>query len=261
MGDGVTQGRSRAQEVTIVAHDVTIVGRPGPELAAKAAEHGVRFEALAMHNAFDVVSARKLARLLRGADVVHVHKGVAHSLALMATLAQPVGAFVVNRGVSFPLDIWNRGKFRTRRVDRIVTVCEQIRQVVISTGKLPPDKVSVIYAGTDVNEFDPARWDGRAFWREKNIADDRFLIAQVGVRQWKGWKELIDATAAVLPSHPKIHLALIGCRNESEAAEVNRYASERGVGRHVVAVEYRTDMPNVFASCDLVVDASWEVER
>ena len=26
---------------------------------------------------------------------------------------------------------------------------------------------------------------------------------------------------------------------------------------HVSAFEYRTDMPNVFASCDVVVDASW----
>jgi glycosyltransferase involved in cell wall biosynthesis len=29
------------------------------------------------------------------------------------------------------------------------------------------------------------------------------------------------------------------------------------MGEHVTAIEYRTDMPNVFASCDLVVDASW----
>ena len=240
-------------------HEVTVISRPDAVLQQRCEERGIDFAGLAMRNQFDIASVRKLQRLIgsRQPDVIHVHKGVAHALALAATWHKRVGAFVVNRGVSFPLDIWNRGKFRTRRVDRIVTVCEQIRQVVISTGKLPPDKVSVIYAGTDVNEFDPARWDRRAFRREKNIADDRFLIAQVGVRQWKGWKELIDATAAVLPSHPKIHLALIGCRNESEAAEVNRYASERGVGRHVVAVEYRTDMPNVFASCDLVVDASW----
>src|SRR5262249_32968347 len=96
-------------------HDGTIVSRPGAALQSKAEEHGVRFEGLPMRNAFDVVSARRLARLLRGADVVHVHKGVAHSLALMATLASPVGAFVVNRGVSFPLDRWNGAKFRTRR--------------------------------------------------------------------------------------------------------------------------------------------------
>ena len=229
-------------------HDVTIVSRPGQAMRQRAEEHGIRFEGLAMRNAFDLVSARRLARLLRGADVVHVHKGVAHSLALMATLAQPVGAFVVNRGVSFPLDRWNRGKFRTRRVDRIVTVCEQIRGVIIESGRLPPEKVVVVYAGTDVHHFDPAKWDPRAFRREKGIPDDRFLVAQVGVRDWKGWKELIDATAPL----PNVHVALIGCRNEKELSEVRAYGGDR-----VTAVEVRADMPNVFASCDLVVDASW----
>ena len=234
-------------------HDVTIVSRPGAALQAKAEEHGVRFAGLSMRNAFDVVSARRLARLLDGADVVHVHKGVAHSLALMATLTRPAGAFVVNRGVSFPLDRWNRAKFRTRRVDRIVTVCEQIRQVIIDSGRLPPEKVVVVYAGTDVDEFDPAKWDGRAFRREKGIPDDRFLVAQVGVRDWKGWKELTDAIASM----PEVHLALIGCRGESEIDDVRGYARGRGIGERVTAVEVRRDMPRVFASCDLVVDASW----
>jgi glycosyltransferase involved in cell wall biosynthesis len=240
-------------------HEVTVVSRPDPVLQQRCEERGVDFAGLAMRNQFDIASVRQLQRLIRSKqpDVIHVHKGVAHALALAATFRKRVGAFIVNRGVSFPLDIWNRGKFRTRRVDRIVTVCEQIRQVVMSTGKLPPEKVAVIYAGTDVNEFDPANWDRRAFRSEKNIPHDRFLIAQVGVRDWKGWKELIDATAAVLPSHPKIHLALIGCRDASESEDVNRYATERGVRQHVAAIEYRTDMPNVFASCDLVVDASW----
>src|SRR3979411_841333 len=38
---------------------------------------------------------------------------------------------------------------------------------------------------------------------------------------------------------------------------MNAYALELGVAAHGAAVEYRDDMPNVFASCDLVVDASW----
>jgi glycosyltransferase involved in cell wall biosynthesis len=240
-------------------HEVTIVSRPDEVLAEKARAAGVSFAGLAMCNGFDMVSAWKLARLFRDAkpDVVHVHKGVAHSLALAASFVQPAGAFVVNRGVSFPLDVWNRIKYRTRRVDRVVTVCQQIRNVIVTSGGLPPEKVVVVYAGTDVTLFDPDKWDSRPFRREKRIADDRFLIAQVGVRAWKGWKELIDAVAAILPAHPHAHLALIGCRNERERAEVERYARERSVADHVTAVEYRDDMPNVFASCDLVVDASW----
>jgi len=240
-------------------HDVTIISRPDSVLAAKAGEHGVGFEALPLRNAFDVksiVGLRKLIAELRP-DVIHVHKGVAHAIARAATVRQPVGAFVVNRGVSFPLDLWNRGKYRTRRVDRVVTVCEQIKNVIVESGGLPPEKVQVVYAGTDVTLFDPGKWDDRAFRREKRIAEDRFLIAQVGVRDWKGWKELIDSLVPIVPKHPHVHLALIGCRSDAEKNEVASYANEKGLRDRVTPIEYRSDMPNVFASCDAVVDASW----
>ena len=236
-------------------HEVTVISKPDPILAAKAAEKDVRFHGFPFRHQFDFGTVRRLRRLIREErpDVIHVHKGVSHALALAATWPERVGAFVVNRGVSFPLDLWNRGKYRTRRVDRVVTVCQQIKDVIVESGKLPDEKVQVIYAGTDVNVFDPAKWDPRAFRREKNIPDDRFAIAQVGVRDWKGWKELIDSVSDVVPKHPNVHLLLIGCRNEAEANEVRAYAP----GDWVTPVEYRTDMPNVFASCDLVVDASW----
>ncbi len=239
-------------------HDVTVISRPDAILERRCQESGVEFIGLRMRNQFDLGSARELSRMIRrqNPDVIHVHKGVAHALALAATWSRPVPAFVVNRGVSFPLDIWNRGKFRTRRVDRIVAVCEQIRQIVIASAKLPPEKVIVIYAGTDVGVFDPAKCDPRAFRREKNISDDRFLVAQVGVRDWKGWQELIQAAADVAQTHREVHLALIGCR-PFEIPLVMDYASQRGIGDRISAIEYRADMPNVFASCDLVVDASW----
>ncbi|PYQ30435.1 MAG: hypothetical protein DMF56_06380 [Acidobacteria bacterium] len=236
-------------------HEVTILSKPDAVLAAKAAENDVRFHGLPFRHQFDFGTVRRLRRLIREErpDVIHVHKGVSHALALAATWRDPVGAFVVNRGVSFPLDYWNRGKYRTRRVDRVITVCQQIKDVIVESGKLPDEKVQVIYAGTDVNAFDPAKRDARAFRYEKNIPDDRFVIAQVGVRDWKGWKELIDSVSDVAPQHPNVHLLLIGCRDEAEANEVRAYARVDWV----TPVEYRTDMPNVFASCDLVVDASW----
>jgi glycosyltransferase involved in cell wall biosynthesis len=240
-------------------HDVIVVSKPDAVLAAKASESGVGFHGFPFRHEFDLATARRLRRLIREErpDVIHVHKGVSHSLAMLATWRNPVGAFVVNRGVSFPLDVWNRGKYRTRRVDRVVTVCAQIKDVIISSGKLPPEKVQVVYAGTDVTVFDPAKVDARAFRREKGIAEHRFVIAQVGVRDWKGWKELIDSVSDVVPAHPNVHLLLIGCRGDAEKNEVMTYATAAGIAAHVSAVEYRSDMANVFASCDLVVDASW----
>ena len=240
-------------------HELTIVSRPDPVLAEKAAEHGIPFHGFAFRNQMDVATFRKLRRLIRNErpDVIHVHKGLSHALALAASWRQPAGAFVVNRGVSFPLDVWNRLKYRTRRVDRVVTVCRQIKDVVVASGGLPAEKVQVVYAGTDVALFDPARWDDRAFRREKSIPDDRFVVAQVGVRDWKGWKELIDSVSDVAPQHPRVHLLLIGCRDEDEMRKVEDYARAAGIADRVTPIEYRTDMPNVFASCDVVVDASW----
>lgn len=240
-------------------HDVTVVSRPDRVLQARTEDAGVAFAGIRMRNQFDMGSILALRRLVRERrpDVIHVHKGVAHALALAATFGQPVGAFIVNRGVSFPLDLLNRGKYRTRRVDRIVTVCQQIKDVIVTTGKLPAEKVEVVYAGTDVALFDPAKWDRRAFRHEKQISDDAFLVAQVGVRDWKGWKELIDSASDLAPTHPKLRVALIGCRDDAERAGVLGYAREHGMGGLVSAVEYRTDMPSVIASCDVVVDASW----
>ena len=128
-------------------HDVTIVSRPDAVLASKSAQADVKFVGLPMSHQFDVVSAWKLGRLFREVkpDAVHVHKGVAHSLALAATFMQPVRAFVVNRGVSFPLDVWNRIKYRTRRVSRVVTVCEQIKDVIVTSGGLLREKLFVLY--------------------------------------------------------------------------------------------------------------------
>ena len=240
-------------------HDVTIISRDDETLRRRAEEHGVSFVALPLRHQFDVMSMLALRRFVRERkpDVIHVHKGVSHAVALWATIGRDVGAFVVNRGVSFPLDVWNRGKYRTKRVDRVVTVCRQIKDVIVASSRLPAEKVEVVYAGTDVDDFDPAKWDSRVFRREKDIADDRFLVAQVGVRDWKGWKELIDAARDVVRTHPNVHVALIGCRNDAEKEEVMSYARSVEMADHVSAIEYRSDMPNVFASCDVVVDASW----
>jgi len=234
-------------------HEVTIVSRPGTAMAARAAAADVAFVPMPLRNEFDPLSLAQMIRLFRRErpDVVHVHKGVAHSLALAAAYVAPVGALVVNRGVSFPLDRWNRAKFRARRVDRVVTVCEAIKRVIVESGKLPPEKVAVVYAGTDTALFDPERWDPRAFRAEKSI--DGFLVAQIGMRDWKGWMELVDAAMV----HPRVHVALIGCRHERERAEVMAFVRARGAESRVTIVEVRTDMPNVLAAADLVVDASW----
>lgn len=241
------------------AHEVTIVSRYDSTLESRARAAGVGFLALPFASDTDLRTIRAISRLVREQrpDVIHVHKGRSHTLALLATWRHPVGAFVVNRGVSFPLSFWNRQKYRTARVDRIVTVCDQIRGVIVESGRVPPEKVEVVYAGTDVELFEPSRWDRLDFRGEKEIAPNDFVYMQVGVRDWKGWKEVVDSFSDVASRGGGVRLVLVAYKSEEARRAIERYASERGVGGLVTAVEPRDDMPRVLASADCVVDASW----
>jgi len=240
-------------------HEVAVVSREGDELRGRATERGIAFHSLPFRHEADLATIAGLRRIVRNTrpDVIHVHKGLSHTLALVATWWDRVPAFVVNRGVSFPLSIWNRGKFRTRRVDRIVTVCQDIKDVVVASGGLPDEKVAVVYAGVDLELFDSSRWSRDEFRLEKGIGSNRFVIMQVGVRDWKGWRELIDAFVAVAGERPEAHLVLVACRDHAQEEEVRRYAAERGAGQAVTPVEYRSDMARVLTAADVVVDASW----
>jgi len=240
-------------------HHVTVISRPGIEMEERTREAGIPFLSLPFRHELDLKTLLGLRRAVASfaPDVIHVHKGLSHTLALAATWQKPEPAFIVNRGVSFELTRWNRPKYRTRRVDRIVVVCERIRDVVVRTGRVEPERVDVVYAGTDTALFDPARQSGESFRREKSIPSDAFLFMQVGVRDWKGWRELIDAFATIAPLRSDAMLALVACRSEAERQAVIGHARSRRVADRVLAIETRSDMPSVLAAADCVVDASW----
>jgi len=217
-------------------HRVGVVSRSGGELESRCASAGLDFIPLPLRNEFDLGSARQLSRILadRNVDVVHVHK------------------------VSFPLDPWMRPKYKLRRIHKVVTVCEDIRKVIIASGKLPPDKVRVVYAGVDLELFDPGKVDGTTIRREFSIPADAFLICQIGAREWKGWRYLIEAMPEIVRSNPKAHLLLVACKNGEQIIEVKAYAEKFGVGGQVTPVGFRSDVPALSAALDVALDLSYE---
>src|SRR5215813_12968360 len=241
-------------------HRVAVVSRPEGELPERANDEGVEFLPLRLRHEFDLLSARRLARIYeaRQVDVVHVHKGIAHSVALFATLfGRRRPALIVNRGVSFPLDAFNRIKFHVR-MDAVVPVCEDIKQFIVASGKIPAEKVNVIYAGVDLNRFDPRKADGARVRREWGLADDQLLLLQVGAREWKGWKDLVVAASLLAPEFPKLRTAIVACENEEKKKEIFAFAREYEIDHRILPIGFRTDMPDVLAAANIVTDLSYE---
>jgi glycosyltransferase involved in cell wall biosynthesis len=256
----VVQTLQAARGLAGRGHEVSVGSRAGGDLESACDEAGLRFLQLPFHGAFDPVSIAPLRRFLRHhrIQIVHAHKGRAHAASLIA--AARLGRLprlVVNRGVSFPLDLFNRWKYRHPRVGSIVCVADAVAKIVMRTGGVECTKVHTIYGGTDCNAFEPGRSDGVRARNELNLGRHDLIVGQISVRDWKGWSDLVAAFARIAPAFPGGRLLLVGCEPEGERRRVLAAARGAGVAESVLTMPFRRDMPEVIAACDVVVDASY----
>jgi len=209
-----------------------------------------------MRHALDLGSVWTLARLIRAhrIEVVHCQKGLARTLALMAGLFVTIPVLVLNRGVSFPLDRWNRLGYTTRRVTAIVAVCESIKRGLVAAG-VPARKIAVIYSGTDLARFHP-QVDGSGIRRELGLSPEHTLITQVGIRSWRGNDDVLEAMTRAHRASPASRLLFVGAPPPRITSMMDR-ARQRGLGGVVSVLGHRHDIPEILAGSDLVVDASY----
>jgi glycosyltransferase involved in cell wall biosynthesis len=209
-----------------------------------------------MRHAVDHRGILGIARLLRAHDIqiVHCHKGKARTLALLAGLLVRIPVLVLNRGVSFPLDGWNRHGYVTPRVTAVVAVCESIKRGLVARG-VPADKIEVIYSGTDLTRFHPGV-DGTGIRRELGLSPDQPLVTQVGIRSWRGNDDVLDAMVRVHRAVPETRLLFVGAP-PARIVSIGEKARDRGLAGVVTALGHREDVPQILAGSDLVVDASY----
>jgi glycosyltransferase involved in cell wall biosynthesis len=237
-------------------HEVVVATRPSEMWATKTGEIGVTHYSVPMRSEADLPSAMRLARIVKAhrVQVVHAHKGKARTLAMLAGLFVRIPVLILNRGVSFPLDPFNRLGYTTRRVTGIVAVCESIKQGLVRQG-VDAGKISVIYSGTDTERFHPGV-DGAAIRRELGVGADDFLVTQVGIRSWKGNDDVLDAIALVAPKLARARLLFVGA-NDAKARILRDKAAARGIADRVLVFLFREDVPQILAASDVTVDGSY----
>ncbi len=235
-------------------HDVLLATRPAPIWSTKSAEAGVTHYGLPMTSEIDLRSVARLVRVLRQhrIQVVHAHKGRARTLALLAGLVTRLPVLILNRGVTFPLDAFNRLGYVTRRVTAVIAVCEAIKTQLVRAG-VPESKIHVIYSGTDTERFHPGV-DRTRIRAELGLARGEFLVTQIGVRAEKGNDDVMAAMARVTAVAPSAHLLIVGAR---DAQRLHEQARGLGLERNFHVLGYREDVAEILAGSDCSVDASY----
>lgn len=250
------QLRDLAAGLAARGHQVTVVTPPSPLWAERCRAAAVDHLALPMRRPYDPRAVWRLARVIRARriQIAHAHKGRARTLALLAGLLGGRALLVLNRGVSFPVGGLRRVGYTSRRVHAIVAVCGSIKQGLVAAG-VPAEKIEVIYSGTDVERFHPGV-DGGPVRHELGVGPDQLLVTQVGVRSWRGWRDLLAAMRRVTPRVERARLLFVGAP-PPRVAEVQDRARALGLGGRVLVLGHRDDVPGILAASDLVVDASY----
>jgi glycosyltransferase involved in cell wall biosynthesis len=194
-------------------------------------------------------SAVRLARIIRNEeiDVIHSHHrfaALAGKIASKLTGVPLVTTMHEVRRDAGRLTVLGLG-------DEVVVLSEMMRKYVIDTYGIRPDRVHVIPLGLDVL---PRLSDSRraVLMNELGIVDKGPLIACVArLSKNKGHAYLLEAVPDVARHHPSICLLLVGEGEEREALEAR--VVELGIGKNVLFLGSRRDVPDIIGLVDLTV--------
>ncbi|MEW6260835.1 MAG: TIGR04063 family PEP-CTERM/XrtA system glycosyltransferase [Thermodesulfobacteriota bacterium] len=112
-----------------------------------------------------------------------------------------------------------------RRADRIVVICEGLKQDIVARGAAAPSAVHVVRNGVNVHEFTPQPKD-RALAGRLGL-EDAVVIGFVGTfYAFEGLPLLIEALERLMEDHPRLFGLIVGY-GQTEAELKRRTASSR----------------------------------
>lgn len=241
-------------------HDVTLGCCAGTETRVidPARREGVeRIETFAFASGLapraDAADVRRLLRRLPEADIVHVHRGKEHWLAAAANcLSRTPRPIVRTRHIAQAVRPHAANAWLYRRATAwVVTVTEAIRRQYLASGLLPPERVTALPGGADVEAYRPRPADP-AVRRRLGGDGDRPLVGMIaGFRAMKGHLVVIEAAARLARAGQRPRFVFIG-RGATEVPV--REAIERaGLGAEFTVSGFVDDLPAALAALDLAL--------
>lgn len=240
-------------------HEVTLGCRRGTERAvidrarAEGVSHIATFElAGGLRPGADAADLRRLRRAVAAADVVHVHRGKEHWLAVVAArlaggrpvvrtrhIAQAVRPHAGNR--------WLYG----HATQLVVAVTEAIRGQCVAARLLPPQRIVTLPGGADAEAYQPAPANPEIRRALGGDAGHPLIGMVAGLRVMKGHRVVIEAAAQLARRGIRPRIAFVG-RGAMESV-LRPAIAEAGLQAQIALGGFAPDLPAVMAALDLAL--------
>lgn len=215
---------------------------------------------LPLRNSLDIVSARKLAKIINENDIeiVHAHLARDYFIAALAVRLAPQAKFVLTRHVLFPMNSLH--KIALGNLSRAIAVSGSVENELRKV--IPSEKITKVYNGIDISHFKNADHDQRRreFRFENNIPFDAPFVGTIGeLKILKGQRDFILAAQIIVQKFPEARFAIIGKDNSFKQdfrRELKRMVKVFSLEDHFLWLDWVEDTANVMHALDVFVSAS-----
>ncbi len=241
-------------------HHITLAAPPGSRLAVEAVRHHVPLLPLNVSGYFHPLLLRRLRAALRSGAVDLIHCQHSRDLATVVPamqmcgrripilLSKRVGSYIAKK------DLFHR--YTHRAISRVLAISNVIHRNVIATTPVSPERVLTLHDAVDTSRFCAETVDPFTVRRESGIPDDALVVGFVGrFSPGKGLEDLLQAAHLLQPNHPAVRYLIIGEASHGEegyADAVHELCRRLDLQDVVVFAGYRTDVPSVMASFDIL---------
>ncbi|MBI3877318.1 MAG: glycosyltransferase family 4 protein [Verrucomicrobia bacterium] len=194
----------------------------------------------------------KLARFFRRqrVDIVNTHSSRDGWIAGLAARLARVPLVIRSRHI----EVDYPGRFLSRLAfgvvpHHVLTTSRRISERLIEELNLPPDRVTCVPTGIDLQKFDP-HVAGKLH-EELGLPHETPLVGMISVlRSWKGHYFFLDAIELLLArgTNARFVIAGTGTKKDRLIARIK----EAGLEQRVLMLGHREDVPNLLASLSIL---------
>jgi len=139
--------------------------------------------------------------------------------------------------------------------DRIIAVSEQVKQDLVRYGVAPPEKITVIPLGLELDPFLEGDVHRGALRRELGVPTDAPVVGIVGrIFPIKNHRLFLEAAALVAAKEPGARFVVVG--DGTLRADMEALARHLDIGERTIFTGWRRDLPKVYADLDVLVVSS-----
>ena len=246
-------------------YELCLVSNPGRELYQSLINKEVCCIPLDFSKRANPALIFKLTKIIKDKkiDIVHGQGARAEFYARIAarlaggtkyvsTIAMPVEGYdvgLLRKSIYFVLD-----RATEMYVDRFIVVSDILRNTLITKHHIPPEKLTKIYNGIEIDHYDPK---STASHRIKirdvlGVNKDDILLGALGRMVWqKGFEFLIKCIQDVVKAHGETKVIIVG--EGLLKKDLENLCRQLKVENKTIFAGFRSDIKEILSAVDIVV--------